>query len=69
MVKQEEEGDKIGLCLQCLNVSRDTRHSVDSHLLHPSSLDLLHTLSHNEGNLGALSPSGYFRQPLQALIT
>uniref|UniRef100_A0A8C3A4G7 Uncharacterized protein n=1 Tax=Cyclopterus lumpus TaxID=8103 RepID=A0A8C3A4G7_CYCLU len=29
----------------------------NSHLVHPSSLDLLHTLSHNEGNLGALSPA------------
>uniref|UniRef100_A0A3B4THJ2 Uncharacterized protein n=1 Tax=Seriola dumerili TaxID=41447 RepID=A0A3B4THJ2_SERDU len=42
--------------LQRLDVSCDARHSVDSDLLHPSSLDLLHTLSHNEGNLGALSP-------------
>uniref|UniRef100_A0A8C4EL19 Uncharacterized protein n=1 Tax=Dicentrarchus labrax TaxID=13489 RepID=A0A8C4EL19_DICLA len=41
--------------LQSLDVSRDARHSVDSHLLHPSALNLLHTLSHNEGNLGALS--------------
>uniref|UniRef100_A0A671XQ21 Uncharacterized protein n=1 Tax=Sparus aurata TaxID=8175 RepID=A0A671XQ21_SPAAU len=42
--------------LQRLDVSRDTRHSVDSHLIHPSALNLLHTLSHNKGNLGALSP-------------
>ena len=43
--------------LQRLDVSCNTRHSVDSHLLHPSSFNLLHTLSHDEGNLGTLSPS------------
>uniref|UniRef100_A0A3Q1JX66 Uncharacterized protein n=1 Tax=Anabas testudineus TaxID=64144 RepID=A0A3Q1JX66_ANATE len=43
--------------LQRLDISCDARHSVDAHLIHPSSLNLLHTLSHDEGNLGALSSS------------
>lgn len=47
---------RVKRSLQRLDVGRDTGHSVDSHLLHPPSLNLLHTLSDNEGNLGALSP-------------
>uniref|UniRef100_A0A4W6G998 Uncharacterized protein n=1 Tax=Lates calcarifer TaxID=8187 RepID=A0A4W6G998_LATCA len=55
-----------------LDVSCNSRHSVDSHLLHPSSLNLLHTLSHNKGNLGALSPredTVTQKQVLKGLLT
>lgn len=55
-VSPQIELTRIKRGLQRLDVSCDAGHSVDSHLLHPSALDLLHTLSHNEGNFGALSP-------------
>uniref|UniRef100_A0A6Q2Z9I0 Uncharacterized protein n=1 Tax=Esox lucius TaxID=8010 RepID=A0A6Q2Z9I0_ESOLU len=45
-------GIKCGL--QGLDVCCHTRDSVDSHLLHASALNLLHTLLYDEGNLGPL---------------
>lgn len=47
--------------LQRQDLRHDSRHSVESHFIHPSALNLLHTLSHNEGNFGALPPGGRVR--------
>lgn len=44
--------------LQRQDLRHDSRHSVESHFLHPLALNLLHTLSHDEGNFGALPPGG-----------
>uniref|UniRef100_A0A452J5E9 Uncharacterized protein n=1 Tax=Gopherus agassizii TaxID=38772 RepID=A0A452J5E9_9SAUR len=45
-----------GCCFQSLDISCNPRDTVDAHLLHPTSLYLLHTLAHNvRGSMGTMA--------------
>uniref|UniRef100_A0A8C3H5W5 Uncharacterized protein n=1 Tax=Chrysemys picta bellii TaxID=8478 RepID=A0A8C3H5W5_CHRPI len=54
-----KQGDIQVLNFQSLDISCNPRDTVDAHLLHPTSLYLLHALAHNVSLLHPLHPTGH----------